>query len=953
VIPSLDPSLNTQTVINNSLYSMQEKVFWFGTMIASKTLEGCKERFKIINPNKIPCTVKFAVKPRSQSKSEGFAFDVQPEGLTIDPHKHKYVTVGFNPSAMMQYSGIFEAVVEAGAENKNTARLVFELRGEGTLPTLQVEKPDQFEPDGTPVLRFKKTRIGKDCIMSLILKNEGQVAATARFDAITNEVFSFEGNMNQTIPNKQFHAFDIRFKPSAAKVEKFLLTFSTLNNVFEQHKVMLTGEGFNETIAFEGLPEGMEDELVIGDCIIGKAKAATFQLANNGDKDIKFRWSSADKDEFRFYPSVGHLKAKSTKRIKVMVRGTQSAKYDKIDLHCEVTQIEQIGGHYQDWDDTMKTLRMVRPSEYRAIMKKREDEERARKEAAEAAAAAAAAGGKKGGAKPPPKGKAAAEVAHEEEIVIDESEAATEELIEVIPEPEHSESEETKKTVALKTSCVIDYASYECAVTRCDFKPTLMYAQRTHKFTIKNTSHIHLMYNFKIANSLTGILDAGPFSILPKQGSIAPGCDDNFLIKFNPLEVEADMSRILSANILNLNPEAAPLIIECSGLVERPVIHFELPPSQYRERLAKDQSKQIDSKFRVIEFDSLGTNIKNTKRFMAVNPTNAGYEFEWEELIDESTKQKPLFKCTTPKGLILSGKKSEMVFEYTPETVGEHESRWVFRIPSENITAHFLVVGRVNEPNVLLESSRIKFGPLLLQGKNKEVVKIINQEHIPFAFNFTKESVRGSPDFGESLKVTPMQGVVPALSDFPVEITFMPKFELTYNYNLQCKVKRKARPLILNVKGEGYKIHHTVMANNPRQEVKAGEPFNFDFGEFFINEKKTKKVVLLNNGEFNFDFVWKRQVNKYIKITPETGTVQKGTEMNIDIDYAPISEHEMKNFKLMLTIVSGPKYDFQLTGVARKPGIKLNSHVFDFGQCFVTAQPHPIKKMLEITNLDA
>ena len=30
----------------------------------------------------------------------------------------------------------------------------------------------------------------------------------------------------------------------------------------------------------------------------------------------------------------------------------------------------------------------------------------------------------------------------------------------------------------------------------------------------------------------------------------------------------------------------------------------------------------------------------------------------------------------------------------------------------------------------------------------------------------------------------------------------------------------------------------------------------------------------MNNGEFNFDFVWKRQVNKnYIKITPETGTV--------------------------------------------------------------------------------
>jgi hydrocephalus-inducing protein len=194
---------------------------------------------------------------------------------------------------------------------------------------------------------------------------------------------------------------------------------------------------------------------------------------------------------------------------------------------------------------------------------------------------------------------------------------------------------------------------------------------------------------------------------------------------------------------------------------------------------------------------------------------------------------------------------------------------------------------------------------------------------------------------------------VPALSDLPLEIHFQPKHEVKYNYNLTCNVKRKARPLILNVKGEGYKIHHTVFADEPRREAKAGEPFNLDFGEFFINEKKSKTVVLTNSGDFNFDFVWKRQVNKYIKITPETGTVTKGGEVEIQIDYAPISEHQLKNFKMMLTIVSGPKYDFVLQGKARKPGVKLNSHVFDFGPCFVTPQPAPIKKILEITNLDA
>lgn len=63
-------------------------------------------------------------------------------------------------------------------------------------------------------------------------------------------------------------------------------------------------------------------------------------------------------------------------------------------------------------------------------------------------------------------------------------------------------------------------------------------------------------------------------------------------------------------------------------------------------------------------------------------------------------------------------------------------------------------------------------------------------------------------------------------------------------------------------------------------------------------------------------------------------------------------ENELKNYKAQLAILSGPKYDFNFTGSARKPGVRLNQHTFDFGQCFVMSQPVPIKKMLTITNID-
>lgn len=97
-------------------------------------------------------------------------------------------------------------------------KLIFELRGEGTLPTLQVEKPTETEgADMTPALKFRKTRIGKDCIMSIVLKNEGQVPATVRFDAITNDCFTFEGgSLSHTITQKAYNGFDIRYRPKTA-----------------------------------------------------------------------------------------------------------------------------------------------------------------------------------------------------------------------------------------------------------------------------------------------------------------------------------------------------------------------------------------------------------------------------------------------------------------------------------------------------------------------------------------------------------------------------------------------------------------------------------------------------------------------------------------------------------------------------------------------------------------
>jgi hydrocephalus-inducing protein len=88
--------------------------------------------------------------------------------------------------------------------------------------------------------------------------------------------------------------------------------------------------------------------------------------------------------------------------------------------------------------------------------------------------------------------------------------------------------------------------------------------------------------------------------------------------------------RYLLVSIENMQKGEEPLIIELNGEAERPICHFELPTTNYREK-----KPELDSSFNVIEFSSLGTKVKNTKKFYVVNPTVFGYEFEWKNIQED------------------------------------------------------------------------------------------------------------------------------------------------------------------------------------------------------------------------------------------------------------------------------------------------------------------------------
>ena len=59
------------------------------------------------------------------------------------------------------------------------------------MPTIKLEKPREYFNEQTPMLKFPKVRVGKSVTMPIILKNDGQVPATVKWDLNQNDNYRF------------------------------------------------------------------------------------------------------------------------------------------------------------------------------------------------------------------------------------------------------------------------------------------------------------------------------------------------------------------------------------------------------------------------------------------------------------------------------------------------------------------------------------------------------------------------------------------------------------------------------------------------------------------------------------------------------------------------------------------------------------------------------------------
>uniref|UniRef100_A0A2K6KCF4 HYDIN axonemal central pair apparatus protein n=1 Tax=Rhinopithecus bieti TaxID=61621 RepID=A0A2K6KCF4_RHIBE len=989
-----------QTIESGGLFVEDENKFIFCNVLVGRR---AKARFKISNVGKIACDVNIVVRPISNKPFARITdiFEVEPNKMCIASHSHAFATVSFTPQIMQNYQCIFEATLDGLPSTLAKSRgLVFDIAGEGNLPRVTVVRPILHNQRGNPLLLFKRLLLGHSEKLPLILKNNGVLPAQLHVD-LQDElgVFSLKGRpttsyiyiTEENKPHekaKKAHTaslvvspgdtaeFDVFFHSQKVGRMRGIIHLSVINNQYEETTIHMVGEGYEDDITLDNIhglvaPTSQEnisiseftetvedndmedlvaaalvDHIQFGDCHIGHSYNVSFTVTNHSQVNlIRFEWPVLA--TIAFSPQMGHLHPGCAKNVVVTMKSDVPINLKNMQIKCKLSRImfQLPADQVPDWDDRMHTVKWVdvprnMPGTFTTKRK----------------------------------------------------------VIETDPEPAHSVLEENYQELQLQISANVDFASYHCQARDVRFKETLVYQTRVFEFDVINSGHVQLefswvsedtskvvsfakpdhqgsaqkdqlsegtMHTGSTLDSATDHWTEGspqPFSVEPSSGIVPVGKTQKFKVKFSPLDI-GDFESNLFCQIPNLPPGEQGPVLVAKGRSTLPICHFDLKDSDYisghqrSPELRGSSGGALDPNTRVIEFTTVGIGGKNLRTFTILNPTNSTYSFSWISEEIESLQNPAAFTCLTEKGFVHPEKKAEIVFQFTPFHLGITESSWTFLIPEHNITVPFLLVGKTTDPLISLNKSHLNFSSLLIGREARETVQIINKEEQGFDFSFQDNS-RYSEGFSNSLLVCPMEGWIPPLSRFPIDIFFTPKQEGDVNFNLICNVKKKVHPLTLNVKAEGYTMNAEIKCKDRTGSITLLTPNQTSIVNFYeveLNECVQCEFNFINTGKFTFSFqaelCGSKALLQYLEFSPIDSTVDVGQSVHATLSFQPLKKCVLTDLELRIKISHGPTFMCSISGCAVSPAIHFSFTSYNFGTCFIyQAGMPPYKQTLVITN---
>ena len=152
------------------------------------------------------------------------------------------------------------------------------------------------------------------------------------------------------------------------------------------------------------------------------------------------------------------------------------------------------------------------------------------------------------------------------------------------------------------------------------------------------------------------------------------------------------------------------------------------------------------------------------------------------------------------------------------------------------------------------------------------------------------------------------------ISRIPVTVSFTARHEQDYNFSLNCKIKHKPDPLVLNVKAKGYAINTALSYTSPggteiSLPVGKSETRVINFGSVPVNERALGQISVFNNGEYNMEYKWvlsskckTKAGGDLVCLSPIEGTVVPQDRAKFEVTFSPPSKMVLKGCEIQLQV---------------------------------------------------
>ncbi|KAG7521590.1 hydrocephalus-inducing protein-like [Solea senegalensis] len=953
------------------IYVLDENKLIFNKVLVGQTGQA---RIKLTNNSKVPCVLFMCLKLGSCKASRNVdVFDLSTTTLTLPSKSHTFVVVTFTPRSTQLYSSLFEVAMEGASRATPLVKnkvLEFDLMGEGNLPSVCVVHPSLMNSRGSLLLPFRRVLLGQRRSLPLVLLNDGKYPAQVQIDLQDKHgVFTLESTSdcssiytdlegdddsdNQAVRratltlnvNEQVE-FEVSFCSNEPLSVKAKMTLQVEDNKQSRTIIKVTGESHPEMISLDNISrclqemdqedyeKGSYEVLNFGDCHVDCRYEERFTMTNHSSNQaMRFEWPSPG-HHIIFSPQVGHLHAGCSKEVTVTFSSGQPVTLNGRAMICKLHQLvfQQPIDQVPDWDDQKKTVQWLSDSEPTSGTQSQQTERR--------------------------------------------------KVTKTEPEPGCSTLHGSERELELRIKAACDYAKFTCSKDSINFRDTLLYQTRVGNLQIANPGNVKVEFLWRVrmeantsnvssdqeeetsipgqesdaseaakteagsASAVSSQLPSAllekpevpPFSVEPEIGAIPPGSTQKFRVHFSPLEVAHFHGKLL-CSIPNLRKGDKPPVITVRGSSLLPYFHFDLEDSDYisANRRSPEFRDPHDRETRVIEFNAVGLSVSTKRSFAVLNPTSEPYPYEWKCNDTETSS----FRCLTPCGTILPGRKVEMCFEYVVEELDVVESYWSFVTETLSLSTPFLCVGNTREPLVYLSRPHLDFGELIVGRQVEQSVLLVNVEEEPFAFSVLQSSLLCEA-LMSSLVVLPMSGIVAPQQKLPLTVSFTPCREGYMSFRLVVNVKRRSEPLSLPVKADCFPVNALVQLKKPDgslREIASNHQDTVDFGVVAVLEQSTLDFLVTNVArlgvEVNFNLTGPSKMLRYLELKPKSASILVGSQQEASLVLSPRANCILHDVLMSINIKHGPTFTFAVKGKAEAPNLEFSFTKYNFGKCFL------------------